>query len=161
MSEILRALSGSRLFAGLPEEDCTRLAGWMRIRGVEAGETLVVEGEPAGALFVVCQGTLLVSKDLGRASEALVSRLEAGDHAGELDLIDAGRASASVVSEGPAIVAVLDQRRLRQMLVTDRRLFSHVSRALFVDLAQKVRSTNDKVRDAIQWGLDAMGQTEG
>lgn len=159
MDRITDVVTCSRLFASLPEDAVKRLAPWMRLRDVEAGETLVVEGEPAGALLLVAGGTLLVSKSLGRQSEALVTRLGVGDHAGELDLIDAQAASASVVAESAATVVVLETRRMRQMLVTDRTLFGHVTRALFVDLSQKVRTTNDRVRDAIAWGLDATGQT--
>jgi CRP-like cAMP-binding protein len=161
MVEIHAAVARSRLLGHLPEDVRARLVPWMRVRTVRAGETLVHEGEPAGALFVVAAGTLVVSKSLGRDNEALVAWLGPGDHAGEIDLIDARAASASVSAESEAEIAVLDQRRMRQMLVTDKTLFLHVSKALFVDLARKVRSTNDRVRDAIAWGLDATGQGEG
>ena len=150
----------SRLFRTLPPEALARLAPWFRTRDVPAGVTLVQEGQPAGALFVVVEGTLIVCKSLERRSEALVGRLGPGQHAGELDLIDAQMASASVASETPCTLLVLDQRRIREMLVSDRVLFTHVARALFVDLSERIRLTNERVRNAIAWGLDATGQSE-
>ena len=153
-------LVASRLFRTLPPDALARLVPWFRERQVAAGVTLVQEQQPAGALIVIASGTLIVCKSLERRAEALITRLGPGEHAGELDLIDAQMASASVASETACTLLVLDQRRIREMLVTDRVLFAHVARALFVDLSERIRKTNDRVRDAIAWGLDATGQSE-
>ena len=153
-------LAASRLFRTLPPDALARLVPWFRPREVGAGVTLVQEQQPSGALIVVSSGTLIVCKSIGRRSEAMVSRLGPGEHAGELDLIDSQMASASVATETACSLLVLDQRRIREMLVTDRVLFAHVARALFVDLSDRIRKTNDRVRDAIAWGLDATAQAE-
>lgn len=160
MLAVQESLVSSRLFRTVPPDAVARLVPWFRVREVGSGVTLVQEGQPAGALFIVAKGGLVVCKSLDRKAEALVTRLGPGHHVGEVDLIDAQMASASVASEVPTTLLVLDQRRLREMLVMDRVLFTHVARALFVDLSERIRNTNDRVRDAIAWGLDATGQSE-
>ncbi len=151
-------LAASPLFATLPPDAVDRLAGWFVSRPVIPGEVLIEEGEAASILLVVATGSLVVAKRVDGHPEALVTRIGPGGHAGEVDLVDDERASASVIAETSGTVLVLEAQRLRRMLVTDRRLFAHVARALLVDMAQKVRSTNDRVREAIAWGLDATGE---
>ncbi len=152
-------LAACPLFATLPPEAIDPLAGWFVARPVSAGEVLIEEGQSARVLLVVSEGSLVVAKAVDGHPEALLTRIGPGGHAGEVDLVDDARASASVIAETAGIVLVLEAQRLRRMLVTDRRLFAHVARALLVDMVRKVRSTNDRVRDAIAWGLDATGES--
>lgn len=147
------------LFVTLPPEALDRLAPWFSVRRVRGGEVLIAEGLPSGGLVVVVSGSLVVAKAVPGHPEALVTRLGPAGHAGEVDLVDAEQASASVIAEGDGEVLVLDAQQMRRMLVSDRRLFAHVARALMVDLAGKVRDTNSRVRDAITWGLDATGES--
>ena len=159
MDDARAVLGRCPLFVTLPPDVLDRLAQWFTPRGVRAGEVIIAEGLPSGALVVVARGSLLVAKAVAGHPEALVSRGGPGGHAGEVDLVDAETACASVIAEGEGQLLVLDAQRLRRMLVSDRRLFAHVARALLVDLAGKVRTTNDRVRDAITWGLDATGES--
>ncbi|MBM4366763.1 MAG: cyclic nucleotide-binding domain-containing protein [Deltaproteobacteria bacterium] len=151
-------LAACPLFATLPPEAIDRLGDWFVARPVTAGEVLIEEDRGASFLLVVATGSLVVAKRVDGHPEALVTRIGPGGHAGEVDLVDDERACASVIAETDGTVLVLESQRLRRMLVTDRRLFTHVARALLVDLAHKVRQTNERVRDAIAWGLDATGE---
>ena len=151
-------LAACPLFATLPPDAIDRLAVWFVARRVSPGDVLIEEDREASLLLVVAAGSLVVAKRVDGHPEALVTRIGPGGHAGEVDLVDGDSACASVIAETSGTVLVLDAQRLRRMLVTDRRLFAHVARALLVDLALKVRRTNERVRDAIAWGLDATGE---
>ena len=150
------ALSGSSLFGQLPDELLVRLAPWCEQRLVRAGDVLLTEGESASRLYVLVSGQAVICKNVGEA-DALVARLGPGAHLGEIDLLDAETATATVIMETDGEVVQLDAARFRQMLVRDRQLFSHVARVLFADLAERVRRTNERVRATIAWGLDAAG----
>lgn len=154
-------LSAVRLFAGLPPTAMERLLPWLEERRVAVGEVLIREGEPSASLFMLVEGDALICKRVAGSTEALVARVGIGDHLGEIDLVDAQSATASVIMSTDGVVLVLDVERLRRMLVTDRRLFSHVAKALYVDLADKVRQTNLRVRQTIAWGLEATGELTG
>ncbi len=158
---LLEGLSSVRLFANMPPSARERLAPWVVERRVSAGDVLIKEGEPAAGLFMLVEGEAVVCKQVSGATEALVTRVGVGDHLGEIDLLDAESATASVLMATDGRVLVLDIERLRRMLVTDRALFAHVAKALFVDLAEKVRQTNQRVRETIAWGLEATGETAG
>lgn len=151
------ALAKSELFGSMPAPLLERLAPWFTERGALRGEVLLHEGEGASRLFVIASGTVLVCKAVAGSTEALVARLGPGAHLGEIDLLDDEQATATVIMETEGTLLELDTERFRRMLVTDRALFAHVARGLFVDLATKVRRTNDKVRETIAWGLDATG----
>jgi CRP-like cAMP-binding protein len=154
-------LSVVRLFAGLPPAVMERLLPWLEERRVGVGEVLIREGEPSASLFMLVEGDALICKRVAGSTEALVARVGMGDHLGEIDLVDAQSAAASVIMSTDGVVLVLDVERLRRMLVTDRPLFSHVAKALYVDLADKVRQTNLRVRQTIAWGLEATGELTG
>jgi CRP-like cAMP-binding protein len=158
MHDAREILGRCALFATLPPDALDRLVPWFAAREVEAGAVVIEEGAAGGELMVVARGSLLVGKAVPGHAEAFVKRIAVGEAAGEVDLVDAERASASVIAEVNSTLLVLETPRLRRMLVSDRRLFAHVARALMVDLAEKVRRTNDRVRDAITWGLDATGE---
>ena len=153
------ALAKSSLFGTMPDPILARLAPWFTPRIVRKGDVLLRENETSACLFVVAAGTALVCKRVDGVTEALVARIGAGGHLGEIDLVDAQSATATVIMETPGALLELDSERFRRMLVTDRSLFAHVARVLFVDLAEKVRKTNQQVRQTIAWGLDACGDS--
>lgn len=152
------ALARTALFGTLPDDALDRLAGWFELRPVLIGDVLLREGEPSARLYVVVSGSLVVCKQVHGVTEALVARAGPGAHLGEIDLVDGECATATVLAEADGEVLELDADRFRRMLVSDRPLFAHVARVLFVDLAEKVRVTNARVRETIAWGLDACGE---
>lgn len=154
---IAEELQKTQLFSSISEDLLQRLARWFYVRRPAAGDVLISEGESSQEIFLIVSGTVVVCKALGDTSEAFVARLEAGAHLGEIDLLDDQSASASARMETGGVVLQLDIIRFRRMLVEDHPLFGHVSRALFIDLANKVRQTNDKVREAIEGGMDSSG----
>ncbi len=154
-------LARTPLFGTLPEDVVLRLAPWFTPRRVAIGDVILTEGEPAAKLVIVVHGSLVVCKRVQGVTEALVARVGPGAHLGEIDLVDGEMATATVLAESDGEVLELDADRFRRMLVTDRPLFAHVARVLFVDLAEKVRVTNAQVRETIAWGLDACGELAG
>ncbi len=154
-------LARSALFGTLPDEVLERLAGWFELRDVRIGDVLLREGMPSARLLVVVSGSLVVCKQVQGVTEALVARVGPGAHLGEIDLVDGEYATATVIAESDGQVLELEAERFRRMLVSDRPLFAHVARVLFVDLAEKVRHTNAQVRETIAWGLDACGELAG
>lgn len=155
---IVEELQKTQMFSSIPEALLQRLALWFYVRRPAAGDVLISEGESSQEIFVIVSGTVVVAKALGETTEAFVARLEAGMHLGEIDMIDDQSASASATMETAGVVLHLDIVRFRRILVEDRPLFVHVSRALFIDLANKVRQTNDKVRETIEWGMESAGE---
>ena len=71
------------------------------------GETVMVEGEPVSALYVVLEGAVRL-EERGR----LVRRCEAGDSFGEMALFGAATPSASAIVKGGAQLMVIGRKEL-------------------------------------------------
>jgi CRP-like cAMP-binding protein len=79
------------LFAGLLPSELDRIALVMHPMEAAAGHVFCVEGEPGHEFFVIAAGEAVVER-AGRA----IGKLGAGDHFGELALLDRGPRLATV-----------------------------------------------------------------
>ena len=85
-------------------EELLALAAGHAQRTVEAGESLIVDGEPAHPLYVLLEGALRIEK--GGALIAAVT--EAGTCVGEMSLLLGSNATADVVASERSVVAVIE-----------------------------------------------------
>ena len=97
---LVRLFGRVRLLSALPPPVLERLASRAVERDVAPGEPLVVEGRHGDRFFVVVDGELDVTQS-GRHRRTL----HAGDHFGEIALVQGSRRTATVTARGPARVA--------------------------------------------------------
>jgi CRP-like cAMP-binding protein len=102
---------------------------------VPAGRVLCEEGSLGREFFFIVEGTAAVTRD-GKK----VARLEPGRYFGELSLLDRKPRSATVVSETPMTLLVLEQRRFNGLL-DDMPTLSH---KLLVAMSQRLRDADAK-----------------
>ena len=100
---------------------------------VPAGKVLVEEGRIGMEFFIIVDGTAAVTRN-GKQ----VATLGAGDHFGELALLDRRPRSASVVSESPMTVLVLSQRQFNGLLET----VPTIARKMLAALANRLREAD-------------------
>jgi pyruvate,water dikinase len=86
-----RALKAVQLFSDLDSKEAEQVARLFKERTFAAGETVAKEGAGGASFFIIKSGEAVVSR---RGSE--IARLGAGDHFGEIALIDEGARSATV-----------------------------------------------------------------
>ena len=89
----VEALHDVPLFASLRPEDAEQVASMFKERRFAAGETVTKEGSGGAAFFLIQSGEATVSVRGERKAE-----LKAGDHFGEIALIDGGERSATVTA---------------------------------------------------------------
>ena len=94
MAVSVAALKNVPLFAELDDRELERLATQFKERSFPAGASVVSEGASGAAFFVIGDGQATV---IVHGEER--ARLEAGDHFGEIALLDEGVRSATVVAE--------------------------------------------------------------
>jgi CRP/FNR family transcriptional regulator, cyclic AMP receptor protein len=105
------ALSGVPMFAGLSSKHMNKLAEKTDELSFQPGESIVREGEPGEALYVILSGQAKVTRGGKR-----VARLLPGDFFGEMSAIDGGPRTASVVAETPMRILRLFRRTLVRLI---------------------------------------------
>jgi CRP/FNR family cyclic AMP-dependent transcriptional regulator len=94
----VEALQRVPLFSDLNKHELKRIAGVFKQRRFAAGETVIQQGSGGAAFFVIDSGEATVLVD-GRKQRVL----EAGDHFGELALIDEGTRTATVTASSELV----------------------------------------------------------
>lgn len=129
--ELVTALQGVPLFAGVRDRDLKTLAKALAERTYEAGSSVVTEGEGAAGFFLIEDGVASVRKGGDE-----IRRLGPGDWFGELALIDGGPRTASIVAE--------TDLRCRGIAIWEFRAFvksnSEVAWAMLETLVERIRS---------------------
>jgi CRP-like cAMP-binding protein len=118
-------LSRVPLFAGVPKRDLEFVASRVDEVSLKPGQTLITEGQPTEAFFIVESGHVNVT----RAGKP-VNRLGPGDFFGEIGMLDRGPATATVVTDGPVEAMVLSHTQFRDAIKSNDNLALQVIAAM-------------------------------
>jgi CRP-like cAMP-binding protein len=130
--DLVDALRRSSVLAGLPDEVLGRLAACAKPVEVPAGEVIIAEGDPADAMYLVDEGELEVSKQIGDMQVPLAT-LEAGEPLGEVGLVNGRPRTATVRAVRDSRLLRIDAEAFEELLTAPgsaRRLLATVSRRL-------------------------------
>jgi CRP/FNR family transcriptional regulator, cyclic AMP receptor protein len=94
MADAREAIRNTALFSELSKKDVKQLAAAMSETSFPAGTRVVEQGQQGLGFFVITSGTATVSVDGER-----LGVLKAGDHFGEIALIDEGARMAQVTAD--------------------------------------------------------------
>jgi CRP-like cAMP-binding protein len=126
------------LLRGLSKRQLKHLASLFEVADYMADAAIVREGTKSDAFYVVLEGQAKVT-----ANRRFLKRLVPGDHFGEIAAIDGGPRSATVTSETPVTLAVMNRKALLKALRDDPEL----SHQLMVELARMFRQASRDVAD--------------
>lgn len=138
MAEYLDHLARVPLFAGLSRADLEKVARATNEITVEAGRTLVTEGETGHEAFIIVEGNASVS-----VSGDEVATIGPGAVFGEMALIERAPRNASVAATSELKVLVLGQREFSGLMDES----PEFTRRILASLAHRVRE-----KDASHWG---------
>lgn len=111
------SLESLPLFSGLPREELVAVLTAVEPVPCRAGAAAVTEGEPGDSLFLVVQGTLVVTTRGPSGQSVEVGRLGPGDFFGEIALLTGKPRTATVTAATDTELLRLDRdtvARLRQ-----------------------------------------------
>lgn len=92
--DVQEAIKNAPLFAHLTKKDTKQLADVLTARSFPAGTVVIEQGKPGVGFFVIASGSASVT--VGGVGK---KRLGAGDHFGEIALIDEGPRAGEVTAE--------------------------------------------------------------
>jgi hypothetical protein len=129
-----------RHFAALSADDLARLADYMEYTQVPANQEVIGQNEQGDYLVVVLEGSLAVDRVQAWGGRARLAEAHAGDMLGEMSLLDAGARFSACTTLTPTTLAVIDARRLDEMMSRHPRLalalLASLSRRLSLRLRQ-------------------------
>ena len=94
MMDVQEAIKNAPLFAHLTKKDVKQLAAVLTARSFPAGTVVIEQGNPGVGFFVIASGSASVT--VGGVGKKM---LGAGDHFGEIALIDEGPRAGEVTAE--------------------------------------------------------------
>lgn len=109
---------------------------------VPPGAAIIVEGQPAAALYIVLGGTLVAV--IG-PREQEVERLTRGTIAGEMSFVDGFPPSATVRAREESLVLAIPRAQLEESLRQDSAFAARFYKALAMLLAQRLRKSNRRL----------------
>ncbi|HEV8578615.1 MAG TPA: cyclic nucleotide-binding domain-containing protein [Thermoanaerobaculia bacterium] len=127
------------LFGQLNDDDVE----WMLAKGdkrfLPAGASLIEQGVPVDAVFILLEGRLAVWLRGRRGPEREIARLNAGEIVGEMSFVDARPPSATVRVLEDSIVFAISKVALNAKLAADQGFAARFYRALAIYLSTTVR----------------------
>jgi CRP-like cAMP-binding protein len=152
--DFLRQVS---LFKELSEPHLVAVSLRLRERRLRNGEVLFREGDPGQELFLIREGSVVISKPVVGRVEQVLARLGPGDFFGEMSLFDQFPRSATVQAETETVLLSLDREHLHQLIELSPAAATAFFYRLVQVFIQRLRETSNLVAEVTRWGLEATG----
>ena len=141
--DVARCLRRSPLFADVADSTIASLTVGARVRRLQRGALLIMEGDTPSAMYVLTDGFLRVFTTSLDGTEPTLTVLFPGDHVGELGVLDGAARSASVAALRASTMIEVRSDAFVAAYQGD----GAISRTLVGHLAQRLRSTSERLTD--------------
>ncbi|MBD3344512.1 MAG: cyclic nucleotide-binding domain-containing protein [Chitinivibrionales bacterium] len=142
LEQLLPILKKVTIFAGLGEENISRIAEKCEIVKFPAGDVIIREGEQGKDILIIISGTAKVILDIDREALEII-QLGAGKCLGEVSVIGILNHSASVVAIEDIEVLVLSRKIMMEIFDRDKNLFSILILNIARELARRLHHTDE------------------
>ncbi|HWH76992.1 MAG TPA: cyclic nucleotide-binding domain-containing protein, partial [Candidatus Binatus sp.] len=110
MTQVPQILHTVTLFQDLDADDLSALARLMICQKFSAGKLVFQELDESDSLYIIEEGTVVVSKHVRDDVDIVLTRFRPGDFFGEMGLFDAAPRSATAHAEVDSIIWRLDRK---------------------------------------------------
>jgi CRP/FNR family transcriptional regulator, cyclic AMP receptor protein len=139
-----------KVFAGLSDDQLSRFLEYMELREVKQFSTVVRQGEPGDAMFLILQGDVRV-RVMIQGKETLLASLSTGDFFGEISLFDHGPRSADVVANEDAVLLRIPAGSFQKMVQEAPDLAAPFLLAMGKTLTARIRADNKRYTETITY----------
>jgi CRP-like cAMP-binding protein len=157
VAEIVAFLREVRLFRDIPAPDLAALAGNLREHSLRKGQVLFREGDRGDAMYLVREGTVIVSKAVTGRVDQVLARFGPGEFFGEMSLFDRFPRSATLQADTDVVLLALDRQHLERLIEVNPRAAVEFFEALVRVFIDRLRATGELVAEVTRWGLEATG----
>jgi CRP-like cAMP-binding protein len=145
------------LFQDLDADALSNLGPLLIPKRLSAGSIVFRELDASDALYIVEQGSVVVSKHVRDDVDIVLTRFRAGDFFGEMGLFDAGPRSATAQVEIDSKLWQLSRKVFQDIFSLHPEIAAKICYRLVTVFIERLRATNEQAREAIRWGLEATG----
>jgi CRP/FNR family transcriptional regulator len=145
--ENLELIRNIRLFKALDEPELKKFLAIAIEQKFAAGVVIIEENTEGKALFVIKSGTVVVSKIDGALESELV-KLFAGEHFGEMSLVEDARTSARVSAYNDVVCIVIPREEFQKLVSSNFKIAAEVYKAFTQTLCDRLRQTS---QDLVAW----------
>jgi CRP-like cAMP-binding protein len=139
--EKAKSLQQTPLFHHLEAADLESIAQIAKEVTFEKGQQIIVQGDAGDALFVMKSGAVRVLRKGSQGTEEM-ARLSAGQHFGEMALIDEERRSATVEAVERSELIKIQRGDMENLMSGDVPLAQRVYKSLAKYLSLRLRQTS-------------------
>ena len=148
------------LFSGFSRKEIGLLAEHMTLRRLWRGQVLFNEGDRGEEMFLVHDGTIVISKEVTGKAEEVLAVMAPGDFFGEMNVFGGRRRSATARAETDAELLGLDHRTLQHLVARSPRAGVTFFTAMVQEFGKRLDRTDNLVAEVTRWGLEATGLDE-
>lgn len=137
-------LSGT--FTKLSENERQKLFDSGTVKLYKSGDMIISEGDSVDSLMFIKSGNIRVTRAfLDNLNAEFAGPLGPGEVVGEMSFMDGLGASASLIADGKTEILEIPRDAVLKLIDSDTGFAAHFYESLFLDLARKLRSTNQRV----------------
>lgn len=137
-------LSGT--FTKLSENERQTLFNSGTVKSYKSGDMIIAEGDSVDALMFINSGNIRVTRAfLDDLNAEFAGPLGPGEVVGEMSFMDGRGASASLIADGHTEILEIPRDIVFKLVDADTGFAARFFESLFLDLARKLRSTNQRV----------------
>jgi CRP-like cAMP-binding protein len=129
-----------RHVVALAPDELQRMSQYLEFVHVPPAQEVIAQDELGDYMIIVLEGTLSVDRGHFWGGKTRLAEAHAGDMLGEMSLLDAGARFSSCATLTPCILAVVEAKRLDEMITHEPRLglalLASLSRRLSLRLRQ-------------------------
>lgn len=142
--EDVKLLKKIEIFQKLTSFEIAKIGKLLKSKEYDKGDAVVKTGDAGESLFIVKKGSVKVTASDG-GKEDLLATLGAGDHFGEVSLLDNQPRSADVIALEKSKLLEIKRKDLESLLSTDQDLSLKVYKAFTVALCRRLRGSNENL----------------
>jgi CRP/FNR family transcriptional regulator, cyclic AMP receptor protein len=135
---ITDTLAAIPLFAGLRQPELEALAQRMRQRRYRENEAIFHRDDPGAALYVILSGQVKIHNEGADGTDIIIAVLKAGEHFGEMSLLDGSERSADATTMESTEMLMLTRGDLEATIERNPRIAMN----MLASLATRIRSSN-------------------
>ncbi len=139
-----------KALAELSDEQLTRFASYMEPLTIRRGASVVKQGDPDDAMYLVLDGEMRVRLMISE-KETVLATLAAGDWFGEIALFDQGPRSADVIANDDGILLKISSDAFEKLRREAPELSAPILFSIGKTLAARIRVDNKRIKESVSY----------